>query len=53
MPKISTGEIGISRTTPTQMTMAGSSMLPVPRTTLASPFMVRVSGVPRKTIWNR
>ena len=48
-PKISTGESGSSRATPTQTASAGTSMLPVPRITLASAFMSHSSALPAKT----
>ena len=49
MPKISIGESGTSTTTPAQITTAGTSMLPVPRITLASPFISHSSTLPANT----
>ena len=49
MPKISRGDNGTRTTTPTQMTNAGTSMLPVPRTTLAKPFMTQSNTLPANT----
>ncbi len=50
MPKIRQGESGTSTTTPTQITRAGTSMLPVPRITLAKPFMAQTRTLPLKTM---
>ncbi len=47
-PKISTGDIGIRITTPTQVTAAGSAMLPVPRMTAASELNSQTSTAPAK-----
>ncbi len=49
MPKISNGDTGTSTRTPTQMTNAGTSMLPVPRMTLAKPFITQSNTFPEKT----
>jgi hypothetical protein len=49
MPKISSGESGTSTTTPTQITNAGISMLPVPRMTLANPLSSQSSTLPENT----
>ena len=49
-PKISSGESGTSATAPAQMTSAGTSMLPVPRITLASAFMSHSSTMPPNTM---
>jgi hypothetical protein len=46
---MNSGDRGMSRATPTQMASEGTSMLPVPRITLASPFMSHTSHVPAKT----
>ena len=48
-PKISTGESGRRRTTPSQTASAGTSMLPVPRITLANAFITHTSTLPAKT----
>ena len=48
-PKISSGESGTSSTTPTQIASDGTSMLPVPRITLASAFISQTSTVPANT----
>jgi len=48
-PKISKGDSGISNTTPAQMATAGTSMLPVPRSTLASAFISHTSTAPANT----
>ena len=48
-PKIRQGDSGTSRTTPTQIASDGTSMLPVPRMTLASAFISQTSTVPAKT----
>ena len=48
-PKISTGDSGTSNTTPTQIASDGTSMLPVPRSTLASAFISQTSTAPAKT----
>ena len=48
-PKISTGESGTSSTTPRQIAIEGTSMLPVPRMTLASAFISQISTLPAKT----
>ena len=48
-PKISTGESGISTTTPAQITKAGTSMLPVPRMTLAKPLSNHSRTLPANT----
>jgi hypothetical protein len=48
-PKIRHGESGTSTTTPTQITNAGTTMLPVPRMTLASPFIAHSSTFPANT----
>jgi hypothetical protein len=49
-PKIRHGDSGTSSTTPPLAASAGTSMLPVPRITLASAFVSQISGVPAKTI---
>ena len=49
-PKMSKGESGTSRTVPAQMTSAGTSMLPVPRITLARPFITQSRTLPANTI---
>ena len=48
-PKISAGESGTSSTTPMQIAIAGTNMLPVPRITLASAFISQTSTVPPNT----
>ena len=48
-PKISNGESGISNTTPTHIATDGTSMLPVPRSTLASAFSSHTSTAPANT----
>src|SRR5262249_783213 len=48
-PKIRHGESGTRRTTPTQLTSAGTHILPVPRTALARPFMTHSNTLPAKT----
>ncbi len=48
-PKMSSGESGTRRTTPTQTTVDGNSMLPVPRMTLASAFISHSRILPAKT----
>ena len=48
-PKISKGDSGISKTTPTQIATEGTSMLPVPRSTLASAFISHTSTAPANT----
>ena len=48
-PKISNGDNGTSSTTPRQMVNDGTSMLPVPRITLASAFASQTSVMPAKT----
>ena len=49
MPKIRQGESGTRKATPPQITDAGTSMLPVPRITFASPFMVQSRMLPANT----
>ncbi len=49
MPKSRQGDSGTSTTTPTQITTAGTSMLPVPRIALASAFMIQMKILPEKT----
>ena len=51
MPKIKQGDSGTSKTTPAQVTNAGTSMLPVPRIALASAFMVHRSTLPPNTMF--
>src|SRR5437763_4811962 len=48
-PKISAGESGTSSATPTQVTAAGSAMLPVPRITAASELKSQTSTAPANT----
>ena len=48
-PNISTGESGTSRANPVQIASEGTSMLPVPRSTLASAFISQTSQAPAKT----
>ena len=48
-PKISRGDSGISNTTPTQIATDGTSILPVPRSTLASAFSSHTSAAPANT----
>ncbi len=48
-PKMNSGDSGISRATPMQMTIDGKSILPVPRMTLASAFMSHTRMLPAKT----
>jgi hypothetical protein len=48
-PKIRQGESGISTTTPTQITTAGTSMLPVARIALAKAFKIQRKTLPAKT----
>ena len=48
-PKISAGDSGTSSTTPIQIAIAGTNMLPVPRMTLASAFISQTSTVPPNT----
>ena len=43
------GDSGISTTTPAQVTIAGTTMLPVPRTTLASELKIHTRTAPAKT----
>ena len=50
-PKISKGDSGISNTTPTQIATDGTSMLPVPRSTLASAFISHTSTAPANTMF--
>ncbi len=50
-PKISAGDSGISTTAPTQATAAGSSMLPVPRITLASELNSQIRTAPAKMVF--
>ena len=47
-PKMSSGDSGTSRTTPAQVTMAGTAMLPVPRTMLASELKSQTRMAPEK-----
>ena len=49
IPKISMGDNGTSTTTPAQITAAGTSMLPVPRMTLARPLSSQSSTMPANT----
>ena len=49
IPKISTGESGTRMTVQPQMTSAGTSMLPVPRTALASAFISHSRVLPANT----
>ena len=49
IPKISSGESGTRITVQPQMTSAGTSMLPVPRTALASAFMSHSKMLPANT----
>ena len=49
MPKIRHGDSGISTTTPTQITMAGTSILPVPRIALDSALRIQISTLPANT----
>ncbi len=49
MPKIRHGDSGTSTTTPTQITKAGTSMLPVPRIALARAFRIQMKILPAKT----
>jgi len=46
---MSTGDNGISTTTPAQITNAGTSMLPVPRITLAKPLSTHSRTLPANT----
>jgi hypothetical protein len=48
-PKISSGDSGTSRRTPPHTASEGTSMLPVPRTTLASAFITHTRTAPVKT----
>ena len=48
-PKMNSGESGTSRTMPRQTASDGTSMLPVPRMTLASAFMSQTRTLPTKT----
>jgi hypothetical protein len=48
-PKISSGESGISRTTPIQVASEGTSMLPVPRMALANAFISHTKPLPANT----
>ena len=48
-PKMNSGDSGINSVTPMQITIDGNSMLPVPRTTLASPFMSHTRMLPANT----
>ena len=48
-PKISSGESGISSTTPSTTASDGSIMLPVPRSTLAKALYSQTSTAPAKT----
>jgi hypothetical protein len=47
-PKISSGDSGTSTTTPATVTLAGTAMLPVPRTTAASELNIHTSTAPAK-----
>ncbi len=49
MPKMSSGDSGTSTTTPTQITNAGTSILPVPRMMLAKPLSSQSSTLPANT----
>ncbi len=48
-PKIRSGESGSSSTTPMQIATDGTTMLPVPRITLASAFISQITAVPPNT----
>ena len=48
-PKISAGDSGTSSTAPTEVTMAGTAMLPVPRITAASALNSHTSTAPANT----
>ena len=48
-PKIRQGDSGTSSTTPAQIATDGTSMLPVPRSTLASAFISHTSTTPANT----
>jgi hypothetical protein len=48
-PKIRQGDSGTRRTIPVETASDGTSMLPVPRMTLASAFISHTRGVPRNT----
>ena len=50
MPKIRHGDSGTSTATPALTDNDGTSMLPVPRMTLASAFISQTSGVAAKTM---
>ena len=49
MPKIRQGDSGTSTTTPTQITAAGTSILPVPRIALDSALRVQITMLPANT----
>ena len=51
MPKIKHGESGTRITMPPQITAEGTSMLPVPRRTLASALTSQISRLPAKTMF--
>ena len=48
-PKMNSGDSGTRSVTPMQITSEGNSMLPVPRMTLASPFISHTRILPAKT----
>ena len=48
-PKINSGESGTSAIAPAQITSAGTNMFPVPRITLARPFITQSSMLPPNT----
>ena len=48
-PKINSGESGTKASAPAQITSAGTSILPVPRITLARPFITHSSTLPPNT----
>ena len=48
-PKISAGDSGTSSATPRQIASDGTSMLPVPRMTLASAFRIQTRMQPENT----
>ncbi len=48
-PKIRHGDSGTSNATPAQIATDGTSMLPVPRSTLASAFISQTSTTPANT----
>jgi hypothetical protein len=45
------GDTGISAVAPTEVTAAGTAMLPVPRITFASALNSQIRMVPEKTTW--